>query len=372
MEACSNPVVLCPVERLLFPPWFQARDRRKIQTRTLAAVILTTPPSGPVLIIAPPGDAHALVVAARIENLASEVLIWDSARLPSTDHLSLYIGKDGDRSILLESSACGTIDLANVRSIWWRRSNAPTIPSTVQNAYMRWYCRSETDQLLRGVLSSLRVPIYNEPDVEERASRKPFQLAVAAEVGFAIPQTIVTCSPDAASDFCETSISETIIKPFRAPAGNPCGTQSYQTGLLQEFSLLRNAPAIFQERIAPYRDVRVAAIGRRLFAAISQSEMLDWRVDGTLTWAAHKLPVEIESMILAFMHKVGLTLGHFDFRLSNKGQYVFFEVNPSGQFLFLEIDDHQIEVTSALAELLTGSIQGPFATDSESADAVAG
>jgi hypothetical protein len=309
------------------------------------------------LIVAPPGDAHALVVAAKVEDRGFEVTIWDSGRLPSTDHLSLSLSKSGKCSVTLESAACGTLDLSNVRSIWWRRPKAPTIPGMVQNEYMRAYCRSETDQLLRGALSALNVPLYNDADFEERASRKPFQLAVAAEVGFAIPESLITCSPDRALDFSRASQGGIILKPFRTPVGNACGTQEYQEGLANKFSLLRNAPAIFQERIPPSRDVRIAVVGKKIFAAVSESKMLDWRVDGKLSWVGHRLPAVMESMIRTFMRRIGLTLGHFDFRLCADGAYVFFEVNPSGQFLFLEVDDHQIEVTSALADLLVGSVE---------------
>ncbi len=309
----------------------------------------------PVLIIAPPGDAHALVVAARIEDLECDVIIWDTARLPGTDHLSLQLDNSGTCKVLLRSTAFGTLDLLSVRSIWWRRPRAPTIPPSVENSYMRWYCRSEAEQLLRGALSGLQVPIYNDPDAEDRAARKPFHLRAAAEIGFTIPETLITCSPSDASSFIHAACGQNlIVKPFRSPPDSGFSTQDYESSLSEKLALLQNAPAIFQDRIGPYRDVRVAVVGDRIFAGVSESEMIDWRVDRNIRWMKHQLPAETESLILSFMRKIGLTLGHLDFRLTGRGDYVFFEVNPSGQFLFLEVDDHQIGVTAALADLLIG------------------
>src|SRR6185295_5787084 len=106
----------------------------------------------------PPGDAHALVVAARIEARGHQVLGWDCARLPSTDCLSIQLSSGGaTRRAILESSAAGTVDLAEARSIWWRRPSNHTIPGAVTNGYMRGYCKGETGQLFRGMLSGLEV-----------------------------------------------------------------------------------------------------------------------------------------------------------------------------------------------------------------------
>lgn len=315
--------------------------------------------SCPVLIVAPPGDAHALVVAARIEDFGYDVIMWDTGRLPGTDHLSLQLDNSGTRKVLLRSTAFGTLDLLSVRSIWWRRPKPPTIPPTVEGSYMRWYCRSETEQLLLGALSGLQVPIYNDPDAEERAARKPFHLSVAAEMGFTVPETLITCSPSDASSFVRAASGEDlIVKPFRSPPDSGFSTQDYVTSLSEKLVLLQNAPAILQDRIRPYRDVRVAVVGDKIFAGVSESEMIDWRVDRNIRWMKHQLPDDIESLILSFMRKIGLTLGHLDFRLTGTGDYVFFEVNPSGQFLFLEVDDHKIGVTAALTDLLIGRNNG--------------
>jgi hypothetical protein len=50
----------------------------------------------------------------------------------------------------------------------------------------------------------------------------------------------------------------------------------------------------------------------------------------------HDLPAEVGEKLLAPMRRLGLEYGTIDLRLTPDGEYVFFEVNPAGQFLFVE------------------------------------
>jgi MvdD pre-ATP grasp domain len=309
-------------------------------------------PKGPVLIVAPPGDAHALVVAGRIEARGHEAIIWDSARLPHTDRLTLHVSRTGSAAIL-ESSACGTLNLGDLTSIWWRRPLAASIPSSVSDDFVRAYCRGESEQLLSGVLSGLAVPVYNNPDSEEAAARKPYQLKVAADVGLCVPRTVMTSSPEAIRALAaEGEPRGLVFKAFRSPVGSACATQRFLPSHLEQLELLDHAPVIFQDLVEPNVDIRASVIGGRIFAVESRSPRLDWRTDATVSWTHHELPEHIKEKVLTLMARLGLRLGHLDFRVDHGGRYVFFEVNPSGQFLFLEVDDERLQVTAALADYL--------------------
>lgn len=51
------------------------------------------------------------------------------------------------------------------------------------------------------------------------------------------------------------------------------------------------------------------------------------------------------------MKRLRLHYGCIDLRLKPDGTYVFFEINPSGQFLFVEDDTHQ-PLCESMEELL--------------------
>ena len=95
--------------------------------------------------------------------------------------------------------------------------------------------------------------------------------------------------------------------------------------------------------------------GRSVFAAevttYRQEADVDWRIDLTATWSTHNLPEDVQRKLLKLFDELNLHYGCVDLRLQPDGVYVFFEVNPAGQFLFIEIDTGQ-PLTYAMAHLL--------------------
>ena len=102
-------------------------------------------------------------------------------------------------------------------------------------------------------------------------------------------------------------------------------------------------------------DVRVNIFGEAIFAADVNTHVpaaeLDWRIDLTAKWKEHKLPDAIGRQLILLLNNLGLHYGCIDLRQQPDGNYKFFEVNPSGQFLFVEIDTGQ-PLLRSLAKLL--------------------
>src|SRR5205814_484076 len=104
-------------------------------------------------------------------------------------------------------------------------------------------------------------------------------------------------------------------------------------------------------------ELRVTVVGARVFAAKIDSQAnadakLDWRRSlHDVAYEAVALPEEIETRIQAFMRFFGLVYGAFDFIVTPQGGYVFLEVNPSGQYMWLECATG-LGITAALADAL--------------------
>jgi glutathione synthase/RimK-type ligase-like ATP-grasp enzyme len=83
----------------------------------------------------------------------------------------------------------------------------------------------------------------------------------------------------------------------------------------------------------------VTIIGNEIFpGAVNLSEM-EYKLDVRLNQQScekHELPAEVSTKLLRLMRHLGLEYGAIDLRLTPDGDYVFFEVNPAGQFLFVE------------------------------------
>ncbi len=66
---------------------------------------------------------------------------------------------------------------------------------------------------------------------------------------------------------------------------------------------------------------------------------------------ATQLPGDVEARLRDLMRRLGLVYGAIDMRRTPDGQYVFLEINPAGQWLFVETFSGQ-PITASLARLL--------------------
>jgi glutathione synthase/RimK-type ligase-like ATP-grasp enzyme len=63
------------------------------------------------------------------------------------------------------------------------------------------------------------------------------------------------------------------------------------------------------------------------------------------------LPGGVEAALLRLMDELGLVFGAIDLKLADNGEPVFLEINPQGQFLYVEIRTG-LPISDALAEYL--------------------
>jgi glutathione synthase/RimK-type ligase-like ATP-grasp enzyme len=55
-----------------------------------------------------------------------------------------------------------------------------------------------------------------------------------------------------------------------------------------------------------------------------------------IKWKPYELPADTVSKLLDLVRRLGLQYGAVDFRVTPEGEHVFLEINPAGQFLFIE------------------------------------
>jgi glutathione synthase/RimK-type ligase-like ATP-grasp enzyme len=139
--------------------------------------------------------------------------------------------------------------------------------------------------------------------------------------------------------------------------GSPIGL--YGTRRLEEedrdnLHRLQGCPAIFQEYIEGEYDIRVAVVGNDVFAARLSYEPLDDVLDTRFVETSISpcsLPPEIADRLTEFVAGFGLVYSAIDLRYSKERGYVFFESNPEGQYLWIEIEA-ELPISRAIAERL--------------------
>jgi glutathione synthase/RimK-type ligase-like ATP-grasp enzyme len=181
----------------------------------------------------------------------------------------------------------------------------------------------------------------------QRAGMKPLQLGIAREVGFNVPETIFASGASAAQQFLERH-PICIAKPqsMAMPEGKQLGAKLIKKGDTLNFDGLRNDPYILQRYIEPHKEYRVTVVGERVFAAAiqvnrSRTERTyrDWRkgyADPSFRIVAATLAPELTQACRRLVYKLGLEYGAIDLIEDPEGKIWFIEINPNGQWAFVE------------------------------------
>jgi RimK-like ATP-grasp domain len=308
-----------------------------------------------VLIVAPREDLHA----RRVEQ---ELLLRGGNEVHLLDMNDLGKGaslcqRNTQAACRIEVDGHDPVVLSEVEAVWLRRPGVPHLPGRVTDIGHRRFARMEWRELTDGAFLSMDARFVN-PVLPQLGAVKPRQLDVARRVGLDVPDTIITDSPSAVTAFVETH-KGVVHKSLSAHQDRFLETRRWSEQDRQALAGLRIAPSIFQEEISGPADVRITVVGSQLFAASFSVSSTEHRVDTRLDLDApcqeHQLPVEVAGRLQAFMRELGLVFGTIDMRIDQDGRYFLLEVNPQGQFLYIEVLTG-MPISAAVADMLsTGS-----------------
>jgi glutathione synthase/RimK-type ligase-like ATP-grasp enzyme len=131
--------------------------------------------------------------------------------------------------------------------------------------------------------------------------------------------------------------------------GEDCDTLIYTSRVLEthmgDLTDLKNCPTLFQQFVQKHSDVRITVVDNDIHAVELQASDLpgEQRCDirrnnmADVSYRSITLPSDIEGKIMRFMRHYGLRFGAIDMAISAQGDWVFFEVNPNGQWAWLDI-----------------------------------
>ncbi|XVV06708.1 hypothetical protein ACQPW3_15505 [Actinosynnema sp. CA-248983] len=116
---------------------------------------------------------------------------------------------------------------------------------------------------------------------------------------------------------------------------------------------------LFQRWVDKDREARVIVIGEHLTAAAitahTPAAHVDYRTDyRALSYDLVEPPPDVRTGIRALMKEFGLVYGALDFVITPSGDWVLLEINPTGQYGFIE-GATRAPLTTQLADLLTGA-----------------
>lgn len=302
-----------------------------------------------LLIISDLQDDSVSMVVRRFEERGVPVLWWDEADFPERTVVSTELAAGSCRQIMTHEGV--SHDLAEVTAVWHRRPNPPAA-SSVTDPSQRAYAEEVARQVLQGVYELMPTDRWMpaRPKHMIRMDNKLFHLRRAVELGFTIPDTVVGNDPEQLVPAWHRAGGRLISK---SPDYRPFTVRGeehhvYTTGIerrdLAGRHRIRHTPVILQPNLAKAVELRVTVVGERAFSAEidSQSSRLtsqDWRhyEDLSVAYRPHPLPPAVEKRCLRLVASLGLSYGAIDLILTPDGEYVFLELNVSGQWAFVEL-----------------------------------
>jgi glutathione synthase/RimK-type ligase-like ATP-grasp enzyme len=224
------------------------------------------------------------------------------------------------------------------------------------------FVAGESSTFVGDVWETLDVPAVPAPrPVIQRAQYKLRQLQLAAEVGFELPDTVVGNDPDAVLDLFTACHGQLISKQAGLGdlgAGLMRYTEPVRRRDLVHIEGVRQCPLIVQSYVPKKLELRVTVVGDQVFAAAINSQRahhtrIDWRRydDKNTRMFEWRLPEAVAQLCVRLTRRLGLRYGALDLVLTPDDRYVFLEINPSGQYLWVE-EATGLPITAALVDLL--------------------
>lgn len=292
-------------------------------------------------------DPTSDLVERELDAMGASWVRFNTEELPQRVQLDIELGPEGLRGAIAFPDR--TLDLDDISAIWWRRPEPPRISERVTDSEARDVAEAESRSALRGLWAGLYDRYWmSYPANIRRANEKILQLRLAASLGFEVPRTVITQSSEVARKFVNDQPCGVALKtlsgifiegpPHRAIYTNHIDADDDLP--LEDVGL---CPSQFQAYVPKAAELRVTVVGTSVFAvemATQKQELtsIDWR-RGTPVDVPHtavELIPTIELRCLALVRRLGLTFGAIDMIRTPSGEYVFLEVNPAGQWAWLE------------------------------------
>ncbi|MDF5714872.1 MAG: MvdD family ATP-grasp ribosomal peptide maturase [Rhizonema sp. NSF051] len=319
-----------------------------------------------VLIITFSKDNESIPLTIKaIEAQGGKAFRFDTDRFPTEVQLDVY---QGEQKRIIITDGDQKLDLSEVSSVWYRRMRYGQKIPDLMDKQLRDASIEETRRTVRGMIASLKGFHFDKMSNVDLTNNKQLQLQVAREVGLLTPRTLTSNNPEAVKQFAQECHEQGIITKMVSSFAifgeqgeefvvftNPITDDD-----LKNLEGLRLCPMTFQENVPKALELRTTIVGHRVFTAAVDSQQLegatyDWRKEGRAlnnAWKPYDLPEDVEKKLLKLMAYFGLNYGAIDIIVTPDNRHIFLEINPVGEFFWLELFSPHFPISQAIAEIL--------------------
>ena len=314
-----------------------------------------------LIVTDPANDGHLYPVLNELGRRGNEIQLFNPSAYPLSAKINVESTPTAAKAVINWEEQ--EIDLAQVGSVWYRRPGNFNLPEELTPKEAEWL-KGESAALINGIYANTDALWVSEPHNIRRADLKLLQLRLARELGFKVPEYLVTNDPEKARSFIQAHPDGVIIKGIWMPmivTEDQAGmiyTHLVKPEDLEELDSVSYGPTFLQGLVPKSRDIRVTVIGDELFAAgidsmLVEEARIDFRVAEMMDLPHEPvtLPQPVADACLAIVKRLGLRFGAIDLLETPDGDYVFLENNPNGQWYWVEMMTGQ-PMASAMADLL--------------------
>jgi hypothetical protein len=252
------------------------------------------------------------------------------------DELSKYrIDVDKERQWIITCSNWA-LEKSSVCSIYYRKPILPNLAEFEKDYH--GMIAKDIISLINGIVDDFDGRVLTKPYILRKTENKIFQLLYAARKEFQLPESYIVNSKSRALECIKNSKS--IIKPLTTGKIKKCdGIELYQTNYITELQDdIDLTPVYVQKYEEKNYEVRLTCVNGSMFAVrIDSEDKLDWRKNYSgLKYSLIECPKAIKKRCFKLMEDFDLHFGAFDFIVNKQNEWIFLEVNPNGQWMWLE------------------------------------
>ncbi len=317
-----------------------------------------------ILLVAHSDDLHVKRIERELLKRKADFIWFDTSLYPNNIKLDISIINGIFEGYINISGK--KIKLSNIKSAFFKEIKLLDAIRDKHTVNKSEYVISESQEALYTLWQSLSLNNcvwVNDPNQMILSSTKFNQLLLAKEIGFKVPNTLISNNISSSRDFCFSKNSSSITKLLNSGTvvrdddgfyyGIP--TSIVEKEKFNKYSVVINyVPYCFQELVEKGTDIRITVVGEKLFPIEIISNEIDWRTDDieNIPHVKHLLPEEIERMCIDLLKKVGYKYGAIDMIKNKNGDYYFLEINSIPAWAWVE-DKTGYKICSAICDLLT-------------------
>ncbi len=316
------------------------------------------------LILSIPEDPHTHYVTWALKQVGLEVRLINSLHENCPSRTTLYL--DG------EDHSFASSEWNEAEAAWCRRlglslDSGKSSDDDEDNNFVKKEEHLFTKWLIE-LQSTSSIRWINSPEAEQAAENKFLQLKTAKACGINVPRTLVTANPGQVRSFLKSEgvVVAKSLGPYSWKLTNDKVLAPYATVVDAEQLLklsdedISQCVTMYQQRIAKVSDVRMVILGTDVFAyRVIQSgeEYFDYRLgfneENQLQFASLVVPDVLQKKLVGFMSALKINFASADFAVTENGDFIFLDLNPSGQWMFVETDSFQSHIGQRFCSFFT-------------------